>query len=316
MLDAHSNIQRMSSFEADYSGFHVLIDARENFPFVERRGLQIKAGHLNQIALSATRIDADRSIYSVEPKKRKCRFSDERAKLVIHKSYSQVNCHLENEIIYAHNKMSLNNSVGPCTPWYLPRRPTVSIVCDPWSSERFEQLMSLAKSKSEVDCLPDCQRNLYHLKLSTAVFSRCDERNLGLSELCDLKLDCDSERPNMFGHQVFEEYNKTLKKNPDYIKCLRSNIREVSEDLLQRGTFNSSKIISYDAFEKDISMLQVFFDSVAVIKFETVPRLNWVNFISNIGGLMGLCLGFNVFTLIEVISLMFEIFKYVLKINQ
>jgi len=67
--------------------FHVLVDTKENFPFVRRKGLQIKTGHLKLIGLSATKIDAGRSIYSVEPKKRKCRFDDERENLIFHENY-------------------------------------------------------------------------------------------------------------------------------------------------------------------------------------------------------------------------------------
>lgn len=317
MLDAHSNIHRISSYEADYVGFHVLVDSRENFPFVRRKGLKIKTGHLNLIALSATKIDADRSIYSVEPKKRKCLFGDERDHLIFHKNYSQANCQLEREIQFAQAKMqSLSNRSEPCTPWYLPIRPTLNILCDPWESELFERYMNEAKSKSSLDCQPDCQRVLYHPKLSSVPFSPCDERNVGISELCNLALDCDSETPNMFGQQVLDEYNRTLKDRPKYLKCLRTNIRVISDDLLFRGTFHSTTTTSYNAFEKDIAILQVFFDSATAVKFETLPRLNWVDFISNVGGLMGLCLGFNIFTIIEVACLFVDILKYLLRGQQ
>jgi len=313
MLDAHSNLQRVSSFEADFAGFQVLIDSRENFPFVKRKGFQIKTGHLNQLALTATKIDADVNIYSVDPEKRKCKFSDENEGLTLYKGYSQANCHLEREIIYAHEKMSQSNLTSPCTPWYLPRRSSVNLICDPWAKEKFEQLMYEAKSKSKVKCLPDCRRNLYHPKLSAAIFSRCDERNVGISDLCDLTLDCDSESPNFFGKQVLDEYNATYIHNSDHLKCLRSSIREISNDQRIRGTFHSPKSTSYDAFEKDIAILQVFFDTETIIKFETVPRLNWVGFISNVGGLLGLCLGFSIFSLIEMICLTYDIFKFMFK---
>jgi len=68
----------------------------------------------------------------------------------------------------------------------------------------------------------------------------------------------------LFGQQVLNEYDKTLKERPNDLECLKSNIRVISNDLLQRGKFHSTTTASFNAFVKDIAILKVFFDSVTV----------------------------------------------------
>jgi len=59
----------------------------------------------------------------------------------------------------------------------------------------------------------------------------------------------------------------------------------------------------YDAYEKDIAVLRVFFDSSTVMQFSSQPMQSWIDYFSAVGGALGLCIGLSIITVIEVIWL-------------
>ena len=78
---------------------------------------------------------SDPDIQSIEPKLRKCLFPQER-KLKLYKSYSQSCCLLECKLKFAQSQTHFN-----CTPWYFPTQDQPIQMCDPWQSQKMEQLM-------------------------------------------------------------------------------------------------------------------------------------------------------------------------------
>ena len=78
---------------------------------------------------------SDPDIQSIEPKLRKCLFPQER-KLKLYKSYSQSCCLLECKLQFAQSRTHFN-----CTPWYFPTQDQPIQMCDPWQSQKMEQLM-------------------------------------------------------------------------------------------------------------------------------------------------------------------------------
>ena len=57
----------------------------------------------------------------------------------------------------------------------------------------------------------------------------------------------------------------------------------------------------YDAYEKDISAVTFFFESNTAFEFERNLRMTWIDLVSQIGGLLGLCLGFSLVSLVELV---------------
>ena len=57
---------------------------------------------------------------------------------------------------------------------------------------------------------------------------------------------------------------------------------------------------TYDAFEKDISVVNFYFARPTVTQFKRDQRLTWVDYISQIGGLLGLAMGFSIISAIEI----------------
>ena len=56
----------------------------------------------------------------------------------------------------------------------------------------------------------------------------------------------------------------------------------------------------YDAYEQDIAMVTFFFESTTAFEFIREPRTTMVDFVSQIGGVLGLCMGFSFVSLVEL----------------
>ena len=151
-----------------------------------------------QIALSATKLSGDPDIRSLSPNDRNCYFSDEIETIKIHKEYSQSNCLLECGLDFA--KESLKNKLNlttACTPWYYPSEHDQITVCGPWEAETFNQLLNDVPDSVCVKCLPDCDSIIYEPTITALPFRACNNRNQGVSPLCDVE----NELVNIFSKQ-------------------------------------------------------------------------------------------------------------------
>ena len=61
---------------------------------------------------------------------------------------------------------------------------------------------------------------------------------------------------------------------------------------------NNSK---YDAYEKDIAMVTFFLETPTLFEYTREERMMLIQYISQIGGLLGLCLGFSFISGVEII---------------
>ena len=57
----------------------------------------------------------------------------------------------------------------------------------------------------------------------------------------------------------------------------------------------------YDAFEKDIGLINVFFDVKEVTRYVKINKKSYSDFVYQIGGSLGLFLGISILSVVEVI---------------
>jgi hypothetical protein len=266
-----------------------------------QNGFQIKAGHNNIVALTATKVEATDALKDLDPVSRNCLFPDESESLKIYKSYSQSNCVLECSLFYA-QKMLFSEINTTCTPWYLPFPDGDVTLCDPWQAIRISDLMF--KDIPDIvcsHCLPDCRTIIYHPIFTALPFKQCDESNLGVSRFCNLD-DESLPEPKIWGQQVLDEY-KDAKVKPTFLNNVKSNYRYLTRKPM---TFTQMDR-KYNAYEKDIAIFQVYFETPSVFQYLSKPSQNWVGFFSLIGGLLGFCLGISLVSFIEVIWLVIKL---------
>ena len=304
VLDAHSNLLESFSVSQDFEGFTGLINEPDSFPLSKQRGFQIKPGHYNLVAISAIRIDADDGLKTLTPDARKCLFPDEKGNMELFKNYSQSNCLLECSLKYAQRTIEQTSGQG-CTPWFFPFYQNSSRMCDPYQTVDILAAMETVSSDECDHCLPDCRRTLYDQKVTTQPFRRCDERNLYVSDFCKVGLK-DTINPQIWVQQVIDGFLATEGKVPKYLAPMVSNIRNVKDSYILQNFFPGLPK-KYDAFEKDIAVVNVFFDTSTVMQFQSLPSQSWIGYFSNVGGALGLCIGLSIMTLMELVFLCFRV---------
>ncbi len=99
-------------------------------------------GHTNIISLTGSRTDADESLRDLTIEKRKCRFSDESEDLKVHRLYSFTSCMFECSLLFAQDELLRTNVITEaCVPWFFPPPDDSNVMCDPWETMAFLDLM-------------------------------------------------------------------------------------------------------------------------------------------------------------------------------
>ena len=145
---------------------------------------------------------------------------------------------------------------------------------------------------------------LQYFKRST--FRGCSDINFGNSEMCKINEDSLAD-PKIWASQVKAEYDQ---KHIKEVNNLKNNIRQYPESSVFAKSLSWRE---YDAYNEDIAIVNVFFDTPAVFLYSSQPAQTWVDFFAAIGGLLGLCFGFSIITLVEVIWLCLQLAKSVSK---
>ena len=147
---------------------------------------------------------------------------------------------------------------------------------------------------------------MYESKVTSVPLRACDHTNLGLSSLCDLE-DTDLNPP-MWAQAVEDEFRFEDETVPDFARPRAgkmSNIRNTSmnpsliDDVTLKHQFLKNP--SYNAFEKDIALVTFYFDKTNILQFKRTLKMRMINYIGQLGGLLGLGLGFSFISFIEII---------------
>jgi len=304
LIDIHSHWLYPGSFDGDFHTFTAIIQSNGSFPLVSQDGLAIRPGHNNIITLTSTKINADDNIKSIHEEDRNCLFPEENSDLMVHKKYSYANCKFDCAFNYSKREIDSKK----CQPWFFPMSNDSSIkMCDPWTSNKFFLLMKEKVPDSLcLHCLPDCSSTLYEAKVIAVPFKRCDRSNLGVSRFCQMITEQPMEENllsqmlNEFTNVNFDGYNGN-NRVPPYLEEIHTSFRRHGYNI-----FKKSPLV-YNAFEKDIAMVEIIFQKSTLIEIESQVRMTWIDYFSAVGGLLGLVLGMGFFSLFELIWLCLRI---------
>ena len=308
VLDAHTNKVSSGTISDNFKGFVTIVDGASNYPLTEINGFLVRPGRENHVALSALEIDGKKAIRNIPPKDRDCFFSDEHS-LDEHQEYTQSNCVLECMMKYARKKMRENNeTAADCTPWFYPVSDAdILQFCDPWDTVKFQKLMASTPDGECSICLPDCTKTIFEAAVSTAPFRQCDHTNLGTSQLCDL--DDVEINPPIWQQLVENEYEKSNDGIvPEFASATQtrmSNTRKyvASEEKQSQLVFRAKNNATpdYDAYINDIAIVSFYFDKSTVMVYEREERMTMIDYISQMGGLLGLGIGCSFISIIELL---------------
>jgi hypothetical protein len=260
------------------------------------------------VALTATDVLADDDIKDIEPENRNCYFLGETSNLKLFKKYSQASCLLECKLFIAQQMVKeMNNLSRECTPWNFPFQED-HIMCDPWQSAEIFKLMQGGSFRAKCKkCLPDCTHTSYQQSLSTIPLRKCNEKNFGLSTLCNLNPEAMVPKPQIWAKQVLDQFSKDG-EIPNYLSDLQSSQRSLKSSVSMQNIFTEISR-DYDAYDRDIAMVSVYFDTPVALQFGTQATQSWVEFLSDVGGLLGLCIGLSIVTVAEIFWICLKIVR-------
>ena len=147
-------------------------------------------------------------------------------------------------------------------------------------------------------CLPDCSAIIYEPIIISTPLRKCDSSSLGVSKLCDINNKA-LPQPTMFGSQArleFERYGFSSSA----LNGVESSTRFYANTLPNGDVFGTNPK-NYSAFEKDIALVEVYFRKSNIFQMGRQARMNWIDYFSTVGGLLGLVLGMGIISIIELI---------------
>ena len=118
---------------------------------------------------------------------------------------------------------------------------------------------------------------------------------MGISPLCQLD---NSMKPQKWGLGVQKSYEKTTGSVPDYVKnTVEQSTRVYPNDKILEGL----DIESYNAFNEDIAVVTFYFPTHVATEITTNAKMTWLDYLSQVGGLLGLFLGCSVISMSEFV---------------
>ena len=331
IVDGHSNKLSRSTISDNFRGFVTVVDGKEKFPLVSHSNLIVRPGFENEIKVNAIQVHTLSETRKYHPKKRNCYFPDE-YKLEIHHFYSRPSCIFECETQFAaeclkscdemdfgkkcncssnsHSKNGFDKESMSCVPWFFPTNDLKQErMCNPWKKKKFLEIMKKQIPKDLCShCLPDCTTTEYDTSISYADFNKCDQPIIGSTGiLCDLINQ--PLNPSPWTHTATSVYKNSNKAIPWYMDILMinngTNTTRFSDNRSKLKTNGKQSIWNdeqpYDAYKKDIGIVNIFFSKKEITKFVKSNRMSTYGFLAQIGGSLGFAMGISIISVVEFV---------------
>lgn len=337
VFDAHSDQISSGSIFDSFQGIPVLVDGNKKFPMVRQSGTTARPGFENSISIHAFQVHANDEIKSISQKRRKCKFPEEN-NLDIHQEYAKSSCIFECKIKFAAKCISTCyqidetcncrdkelidlidlKSTNSCVPWFYPIPDgEVKEMCDPWKEKKFRHIMEMEIPMGQCNyCVEDCSSVKYQTSISYSELPDCDNSNIG-SSFCDLTNGTLNPAPWLSDAQ--NEYLAANQSIPWFLKSNGSltNIGTIKfqnkRSRYQGQNLETDEIFAeklklhpyYNAFEKDIGILNVFFADEYITRYVKEKDGTPFDHVSQLGGSLGGFMGISILSLVEILYWIF-----------
>ena len=179
-----------------------------------------------------------------------------------------------------------------------------------FQSNTFNLMQNFQSEYRQRDCFEICLQNL--------IIAECKCLLAILPEI-DNYLPCVNSSQNTCLNRVYENRTRLIKEkceNECPLECDYTSYDWSMSSLVYPSMpyFNSirknSKFYSNFTFAKykeSHSMINIFFESVEYTEIVETPMISFLDLISNLGGVLGIFLGFSIFSLVELMELILKI---------
>ena len=324
IVDRHSDRLSPGTVTENFQGFFTIVDGKDRYPLTSFSDLIARPGYETNMKIKTTKVQSLREIRQYGPEKRHCYFSDEFV-LKMHQNYSQSNCILECRINFAFKCMKTCMKSGQvcdcgteamagtndsCIPWFYPVPDNEHIkMCNPWNTAKFQKILSEDIPNDEcIHCLADCTTTVYETSISYAKFQECDHTNIGVNRLCDMETG--DLNPAPWTYLAQKEFTSSNKSLPWYLQTnsaankFSDQRKKSSNPNIIKGLVFQSELKNnptYNAWEKDIGIVNIYFGNPHSTRYIKKNRMSTFDFLSQVGGSIGLAMGISMVTIVELI---------------
>ncbi|XP_030760546.1 pickpocket protein 28-like [Sitophilus oryzae] len=260
-----------------FQGYKVVLHSPHRFPTVHSHYFRIPLKKSVSAAITPSVLSTSRDVADYNVKKRKCFFQTD-MKLKFFSNYSQINCKLECLI-------DLTIEICGCVQYFMPRNKSTPMC----GTEQYECL----KLVEERQALVFMESNLAKHKLMNKHF----HKHFGGKKNMSSKYSCNC--PSMCN---------TIDYNVE--------ITESDYDWPRKMAAIGIDVVTEDEEGMSSSQLQIYFKSNTFIPQQRNELYGTFDFLANVGGLLGLFIGFSILSMIELIYFLTLRIIYNLKLYQ
>ena len=271
------------------SNIHLAIHSPTDVADIKGSGINIELGYETTIRINFQELLSDRTIQSLDPKKRQCKFDYENGNLKVFKWYSRINCLYE-------CMMDVVEIECGCRPWDYPtsintsNKFTKSRICDYFGNTCFHALMStdnVGEKKCAEKCLPDCNE----IKHSFSI----EKSHLDVNKIChytkeDAKMGAFADQRMSKSIKDVEESTRNHvygfpQSPPKWDK--RYPINNLIQTLTDAMTHLNRTTSKFDQCKtrvlKDIAVINIVVNNPTVLKLIQTNRVSFSDKVANFG---------------------------------
>ena len=89
-------------------------------------------------------------------------------------------------------------------------------------------------------------------------------------------------QPPIFGRSVYSEYEQKTGSIPSFVQNSVATSERFHSSTIKGGDVFSTADQSYDAYDKDIALLHIYFKRSTVFQLGTQPTMTWIDFLSQV----------------------------------
>ena len=293
----------------DFIGFRVLVHSPYDFPEVSGKGFAVGSGNVAYIGIDASYTQSTQAVDKMSLSRRECIRHDDpvedmeeemNVKMEIFQNYSRPSCLMECRARH------LDTHCG-CLPYYYPNFGIAwkkEISCD------LEGLICVAERKSELNALAVDDLEPEEITATEdqikdfARGSTCNcpnncEETTYRTELSQISLRDNS--PIMEKVLSSDEYYGSEKKKVDkaYEEWQKNTTSRAKQKIYERLRDDYERQLNH--FRDDAAVVHVYFQELGIIKYERDELYGIIDVIAAFGGIIGLCMGFSLLSLVELI---------------
>ncbi|XP_059097852.1 uncharacterized protein LOC131892113 [Tigriopus californicus] len=249
--------------------FRISIHDPQNVPDLRNDYIELKGGFTYTVLVSPSQLITNEDAKSIEIHRRNCRFHFENANMKILRNYSQTGCFMECQLGLALEKCG-------CIPWNYPRFGAEESICDHAGTECFSEVMeNITLRSKQCTCPVDCHRTKY----SYSVFGM----PTNVVESCKTNTD-------FYGQYNIMDYFPLN----DFVRLYQ----DIADPEISFFPVNDEDCRNH---LKHSAIVQVQLATSDVLQINSNIRVSLADYLSSLGGTVGLFSGASLLSLIEIL---------------